>query len=79
LTPILVGRRYTNMATAEKKMVAFECDAEVLQCLKERCEEKGLKLGAEITLAIRRHLAYPPPDPELPPLPDSPRARKTGK
>jgi hypothetical protein len=36
------------------------------------CGERGAKLADEIRLAMRRHLANPPPKPTVPPLPPVP-------
>lgn len=39
----------------------------------------GRTLTEELELAIRRHLAYPPPAETIPPLPDGNRAKKKSR
>jgi hypothetical protein len=51
--------------------------------LRDHCRRADSRVADEVRLAIRRHLAYPPPPqtPPLPPiLPDSPvAAKKSGR
>jgi hypothetical protein len=68
--------------------VNVELPAAFLDEFKAFAEGRGEKLRDAIWHAMRRHMKYPPPPPELPtePLPDSPAAvpaptggRKKGK
>jgi hypothetical protein len=55
--------------------------------LRDHCARQGTSLSYEVRLAIRRHLAYPPAEGDVPPLPDGVRphgrpkkaGRKQGK
>lgn len=58
--------------------VHFYVAKEIKAAWQEFAAERGSSLSAEITEAMRRHLAYPPPVAQLPPpepLPDVKRPR----
>ncbi len=52
-----------------KKGLYIELPTDLDEQLRAYCEERGGKIAEEVRLAIRRHLANPPPLAELPPLP----------
>lgn len=64
-----------------KKALYVELTDELDAELRAYCEGRGLKLADEVRLAIRRHLANPPPStvPPLPPLPPATVEKPKGK
>jgi hypothetical protein len=59
----------------------LEIPVELSDQLREHCRRIGASITDEVRLAIRRHLAYPPPTDAPPPmLPDAaPRPRRPAK
>jgi hypothetical protein len=69
-----------SQARPGKKALYVELPDEIDAELRAYCDRHGLKLADEVRLAIRRHLANPPPKgvPPLPPLiVPAPTKRKT--
>lgn len=62
-----------------KRPINFELPNDVADALDEFVRSRNERKGDVITLAIRRHMANPPPEPELPPLPPvgTPKKRKS--
>lgn len=49
--------------------LGVQIDPDVIQALREFAEERDESIRSIVELAIRRHLANPPPRIEVPPLP----------
>lgn len=62
--------------TKGTKPLYVELPAELFDSLEALRAESGRSRTAEVALALRRHLAYPPPPEEVPPLDGKPRRRK---
>lgn len=66
-----------------KKGLYVELPEELDTAFRSYCEGRGVKIADELRLAIRRHMANPPPISEPPPLPPlappEPVPKKVGK
>lgn len=61
------------MATAKgTEQLNVGIDAELMAELREFTQARGEKVRAVVELALRRHMANPPPPVEVPPLPPVP-------
>lgn len=47
-----------------------ELPADLDERLRTFCDQVGKKVADQVRVAIRRHLDYPPPQLDVPPLPD---------
>lgn len=62
----------TRRNTKGTKQLAAELLAEVVDEFKEFCRTRGETVRYHLELAMRRHMANPPPPAEPPPLPVAP-------
>ena len=56
-------------ATAGTGQLNLEIELSLLERLRAFVRDRGETLRQAVELALRRHMANPPPKPELPPLP----------
>jgi len=59
-------------STKGTKQLGAEVSSELVDEFKRFCAARGETVRHHLELAMRRHLANPPPAPELPPLPPFP-------
>ena len=60
----------TMHRTKGKQMFAAELPPELVAAFKAYAQKRGERIAAALERALRREMAYPPPEPQLPPLPD---------
>lgn len=66
--------------TKNKSQFATQVDTATLDAFRAYCDARGEKFAHVVERAFRREMAYPPPPPEVPPLPDvPPQARPRGR
>ncbi len=58
------------------RLLYLEIPDELDDALRARCASVGTRMSDEVRLALRRHLAYPPPPETIPPLDDAPKLRR---
>lgn len=54
------------------KQLSVELPADLVDAFKAWTKARGEKIGAAVELALRRHMAFPPPPPAPPPVPPYP-------
>lgn len=62
-----MGRRTTE----GKKLLGVEITEEVLERYREFVKGRGERIGNAVERALIRDMTYPPPEPEVAPLPDA--------
>lgn len=66
--------------TKGKKMLAVELPEQLVEEFRGYAGERGERVNVAVERALRREMAYPPPLPELEPLPDAaPPAKPKGR
>jgi hypothetical protein len=65
-----------SVPTKGKEQLATQVSADVLEAFRAYVRERNETMSAALERAMRREMAYPPPPADVPPLGDSPAARK---